>query len=805
MVLGWLSVLVTTGQPAKYAYQLAVHIRNAASTKTPVSFAHVTNLQDGKHYLADENGHLMIRSTRPITRLEVTADLYLTKRVSVDDKSQLDIDLVKLFPWPDGEPSDPQALALIDKTIDAANLNDADELGNYQCQIYHKLSVRTDSLEAVKQLINAGFRIFSQAPLPPGKEHHYLFLAETSSRKFYKSAQRQKELIDGIRLSGIQQFSGSLPLAQLQGFGIYQDYITIRGQDYIGPFAGAYSSRYNFQIIDTVPADNDTLVVVRFSPAPGKQVKTLRGYLYISAKDYGIAHAVCMPGILNGTEMLLAQTYRRVTNGFHKWAPYKYLARLNKPNAIGNIPVDLVQEGYVTAFGQIRPEAGKKSWRYDGVIIESEQGASTKDSTYWTSHRPQKLTAAEGLTYDYYNKVGNLKSVDRLLSLTEQLYEGQIGYGTWALDLNKVVAANPYEALRLGLGISRYWYDNRLTTSGYLGYGFQDRAYKYGISTDYVLDTIANLRISYKFSDDLSEPGQPQFLQDKPTSSAERLRKYLIPRFDRELRHQAGLTINSRPNLVFGLSSQWRYIRPLYSYFYAPEQDLSQQTREFTTSEVSLAMRWGIGERFMRFKKSLVDLDIAGPVIQGTVTVGQASLAHGLEGYRRYDLKVSQAFKAPDWGETSVQLLAGRIDGKVPYSLLWTGRASYQDASAVTTNSFETMRFNEFMADRYMAIFMVHQFDPIELKGFPYFPYLSLVHNMGIGWLDGADRHQEVGKLDLSNGYFESGVFINDVFVFNLGGLRTGLGLGAFGRYGASARPAFWDNAVFKLALEFGV
>ena len=802
---------------SRHSFHVRGKVCNMANPKEQVPFAHGQDLLSGQHFLADGQGNFDISSDQPITRLTFKSDLHATQTVEVNDASEITVLMARVLPWPQNQETEAGTKELVQQLVFAKKRNDPDRVGHYQHQVYHKLSVRTDSLAEITQLINAGFRIFGKPLLDTKSPFHYLFLTETTSRKYYQTNGKQKELIDGLRVSGIQQFGGNLPLAQLQAFSVYANYVALQGVDYIGPLAGEPTSRYVFEVRDTIPVSDDVIYLLRFYPKKGQQVSTMRGYLFVSARDYGIYHAIFQPGLITGVQSILTQTYRRVImDGKSRWAPATYQATLYKPEAVGNVPIEIVQEGYVTAFTSLDKQTTevvlpydqtKENWRYDGIIVEPVTGASLRDSVFWIGHRPMSLSAPEVNTYRFYAKVGSLKSVDRLLNIGEQLYYGQLGYQDWAIDLNRVFTFNYYESLRLGLGLTRYWFDHRLTTSGYVGYGFQDKAYKYGLSGSYVLDSTYDVRIGYQYFDDLVEPGQPKFFREETISSAERLRKYQIPRFDIEVQHQGAASVSLWPNLGFQAAYNFRFIRPLYDYSFNAQgiEGLAPTPlSSFTTNEAVLGFKWTIGERFIRLRRNLVSIGSKWPSLYVNYTYGIVNAAGQQTPYRRYDLKSQYQFKAPGWGSTRLSLLAGRIVGNVPYSLLWTGKPSYQDASAVITNSFETMRYNEFLADEYLAFFGIHSFDPIEIDGFPYYPYISLMHNMGWGSLQHGEFHGQVNKASWAQGFYESGLFFNDVFVFNLGGLRTGLGIGGFGRYGATARPAFWDNAVFKFALRFG-
>jgi hypothetical protein len=214
------------------------------------------------------------------------------------------------------------------------------------------------------------------------------------------------------------------------------------------------------------------------------------------------------------------------------------------------------------------------------------------------------------------------------------------------------------------------------------------------------------VRIGYQYFDDLVEPGQPKFFREETISSAERLRKYQIPRFDIEVQHQATASVSLWPNLGFQAAYNFRFIRPLYDYSFNAQgiEGLAPTPlSSFTTNEAVLGFKWTIGERFIRLRRNLVSIGSKWPSLYVNYTYGLVNAAGQQTPYRRYDLKSQYQFKAPGWGSTGLSLLAGRIVGNVPYSLLWTGKPSYQDASAVITNSFETMRYNEFLADEYLA------------------------------------------------------------------------------------------------------
>ena len=105
----------------------------------------------------------------------------------------------------------------------------------------------------------------------------------------------------------------------------------------------------------------------------------------------------------------------------------------------------------------------------------------------------------------------------------------------------------------------------------------------------------------------------------------------------------------------------------------------------------------------------------------------------------------------------------------------YTARASFKDVSLVTFNSFETMRYNEFVQDRYVHLFISHKFSKMQVSNLPFRPYFILMHNMGWGRVSHAGNHDGIVVQAMPKGYYESGLFLNDLYVVPLFGLHLGM------------------------------
>jgi hypothetical protein len=172
--------------------------------------------------------------------------------------------------------------------------------------------------------------------------------------------------------------------------------------------------------------------------------------------------------------------------------------------------------------------------------------------------------------------------------------------------------------------------------------------------------------------------------------------------------------------------------------------------------------------------------------------------------YTKADFRMDYTINKFLLGKTGLQLTGGITEGNAPYYKLYNLKGSLRQPSVVIHNSFETMRYNEFLADKYVAFFFSHQFGKIYIRKPKISPSFMIMHNMGWGGLKNSGNHQLADPFKtMEKGYFESGMFLDNIVVINLWGLRTGFGTGFFLRYGPYALPNINDNLVFKLSNNF--
>jgi hypothetical protein len=142
-------------------------------------------------------------------------------------------------------------------------------------------------------------------------------------------------------------------------------------------------------------------------------------------------------------------------------------------------------------------------------------------------------------------------------------------------------------------------------------------------------------------------------------------------------------------------------------------------------------------------------------------------------------------------GETSLTLQLGYINGVAPvtelFNLYGTNAGKFE---VYCTESFNTMRPDEFFCDKFGALYLSHNFRNLLMNFKKFHPEIIVVTNIALG------NHAETQKL-----YCESGIVVDNI-------INTGinkLGFGIFYHYGPYSYNQIKDNFVFKICLGIGL
>jgi hypothetical protein len=231
-------------------------------------------------------------------------------------------------------------------------------------------------------------------------------------------------------------------------------------------------------------------------------------------------------------------------------------------------------------------------------------------------------------------------------------------------------------------------------------------------------------------------------------------------------------------------------------YYFSSTRIMSgADVEKYRLSALFVETRFVYKEKFLKNSRTRISLGSDWPVLRFQYTHALKGIFNGDFAFERFDLNLIKHFISKYWGKTSISLNAGYIVGDLPAGELYNGHGSFRELTIYAPNSFSTMRMNEFLSNRYVAAYFTHNFGKLLIRGGKIFhPEFAFCFNTGFGTLDYPGNHHNFTFTSMEQGYFESGLLLNNLVNIQF----YGLGVGVFYRYGPYSFENWKDNVAVK-------
>ncbi len=636
-------------------------------------------------------------------------------------------------------------------------------------------------------------------------KQHLLIIESVSSRKFFSPEKNREEVI-ASRVSGISQPSFMVLARQFQSFSFYDDFVNIANRKFINPISPGSTDKYFFIIQDTVYTERqDTVFIISFRPWKGRNFEGLKGLLYINSNGYAVQNVLAEASEEDAMfRASIQQQYDFMESS--RWFPTMLNTSVTFNTAQfggGKMPVNIVGNGksYIVNV-KFNPAYDKDE--FDKVELEVSPAAHKQPEEVWNAYRVDSLSIRELETYRVIDSLGKAEHLDRTINSFETLFTGYLPGRYWSFNLRRFVDYNPYEGFRFGAGgKTTSQLSRKFTLGGYLAYGLHDKAFKYSGSLTFHLWPVHELGFTLLYRNDVNESGGVRFNESWNISGSAFIRDYMIEVMDQTREVEASAAFRALKYLTAQTYLIHSTIIPTNGYGYSLNEGNPQVLlTRFYLTETGIRLKYAFKETFMKTPRgNEFSMGTVYPVIYYNLALGVTGL-RGDFNYRRSELKITKVFTTRTFGDTRLALVAGMVTGDVPYSKLYVGMGSYKSFTLEAEHSFGTMRFNEFLSDRFLALFLKQDFGKLLFKPRGKFqPEIAFVQNMGFGELRNAGHHENISFKTMGKGYFESGLLINNIFRIQI--LRYGFGV--MYRYGSYAFPETMDNFAFKLTLQLNM
>jgi len=617
-------------------------------------------------------------------------------------------------------------------------------------------------------------------------EKQHLFLMESITDFAYLQPNRTHETIVATRVSGLQQPSFGIVAAEARDFSVYADMPIFFGKNYLSPLSPGSTRKYDFILQETVVSGQDSVFIVSFEPLRGKNFSGLKGLLYINSDGWAVQNVIAESAKDDKRDIKLQQQFSKVQG---RWFPTELDVEITIPQIElrGHQPYGHIRT-YITNIN-LNPDLKKSD--FGAIALQQSQLANKQPEYIWQQNRPDSLDTFEQRTYTVMDSVGKAQNLDRTIRFMEYLLTKKLPLGPISLDLNRVFHLSTFEGLRLGIGAHT---NERLldwfSVGGYWGYGFKDEKYKYGADATLTLHKPSNLQLQAAFWEDVTEPGG-RHLPFREKSLLADLRQPLLPLLD-YTSHQH-LRLTGRLGRCWQLYTQLQQEERRPTLFVLADEPQAV----YTITEASAGLRFAYGEQLMQLFNQTTPMPSKYPVLWLQYTRGLDGVLSGNYSYNKYDVRVEASALHRTFGKTNVTLAAGLVQGNVPFVNLYNGYGSYSDNYELYAGEgFETMSPYEFFSDRYTALFLQQDLGKRLLRTKFFKPDVVLVTNIGYGNLKEPFPDFILPQVKtMQKGFFESGLMLNNV----ISSAFSGIGVGAFYRYGAYQLPKRKDNLKFKL------
>ena len=795
-------------------------------TKKTLPFATIMT-ENGVSAIADVDGKFNLILASQAETLTVSYVGYEPKIISLSEFKTYftfyllpKIDTLKEVVVSNGNPAN----AIIAKVIkQKAKNNPQKKLNSFQFKSYDKLLVtanpdsvvgKIDTLfvnavtkEQIKKIDSSDYKFKKIID----KQH--LFLTEKVSQ-FQFEKPILKETILGTKMAGFKEPIYELLGFSLQSFSIYDDKYELFETKYKSPISNNALKEYRYKILDTISIDNRQVVVLYFKNKINN--KGLEGLLYIDNQNFAIAKAVMrIRGILDITGI---HEFTYLPNE-KIWFPIRKNFKIvkGKSKELTTILRGRIEFSAEDDDTNLRKAASDFTYlssemhvfdlvvnnnlkiKKSSVAIEVKDDSNIRDDNFWNQNRIDSLDTRSERTYFVLDSIITKQNIEKKIKFGRKIINGYLPFGPFDFDLRYLLSYNNFEGFRLGIGgITNDSFSKKLRIEGYTAYGLKDETVKYNLGSAVRIGNFSNTWIGGSYTDDVREIASTSFATDKRVFKIYDPRPINISTFYNHKTWRGYIETKIIPKTETIWQFSHSQISPLFNYTFNYDSHLY---RDFTMSTVMFSIQWNPFSDYMQTPNGKIEFEKRFPKFTFQFTKSLPNFFANDFDFGKVDARIEFEKKYLNGQKSSVLIQAGYAFGVLPLTHLYNTspnnltKETFLDKITISgKNSFETMYFNEFFSSEFMMLQLKQGLKKVELFK-KVKPSLVLVTRMAWGNLQHPERHIGIEYKTLNQGYFESGIELNQIY--------KGFGLTGFYRYGPNQLPRFEDNLAVKLSFVF--
>ncbi|MDD4148790.1 MAG: DUF5686 family protein [Bacteroidales bacterium] len=786
-----------------------------------LAFVNIIYNSSNQGTTTDLDGYFHINSKEKIEFLKISYLGYQQKNIPQNEiirktyvEISLDQDAYQL-----GEvtilPGINPAHRIINAVIDNSDKNNPEKMRSFSYVSYNKMyfTIDTKNFDRVVKDTVPGDSVLNDTIKPEKTmmeffDEQHLFITESVAERKFKYPDNNQEQVLAHKMSGLKTPAFTLLTSQFQSFSFYKDFISLLDKKYLSPVSKGSTNKYFFIIEDTMYNEaTDTIFIISYRPLKGKNFDGLQGILHINSHGYAIQNVNAKPYEPTGAfNINIQQKYELIDSV--QWFPVQLntdivmnimqfgdnSASITTGGASENdMPLVGIGKSYLSDIS-LNPDYKRREFNQINVTVNDN--AAKRDSVFWSVYRKDPLTAKDRRTYKVIDSIGEEANLDKFMDVIDVIAAGYIPIKFVNIDPTSILWYNQYEGYRIGLGLAtNHKMLKWMSVGGFIGYGFKDKALKYGGFLEFNINKAATTRLKFGYKQDLEFSDEHHFYNDISKISLQSTRDFFLSEMDSIQSFYGSLKFSALRYLQADLRFDYqnKNITNPNRYSYSEAFPL-----QYFTSEVGIYARYAYKEKSLQTPKgNLLSMGTKYPIFYANIIKGIEYL-DGDYDYLKLEAKISKKFAFRHIGDSYLTLSGAYLDGHIPYGEMYYGTGSYSWLNI--DNSFNTMRINEFISDRFASVFFRHDFGSLLFKTPKWQPKIVIVS--AAGWGDNtritSSNNTDFAKT-MTKGYFESGIQINQILKMSF----EGFGLGVYYRYGPYSRSKEIENWAFKFNLTF--
>jgi hypothetical protein len=631
-----------------------------------------------------------------------------------------------------------------------------------------------------------------------------------------------KETVIGTKMSGFKEPIYEIIGLKLQSYTLYDDKYELIESKYTSPISRTGLNDYTFKLIDSVAIKSRPVYVIYFKNKKKINRKGLEGVLFVDQENYAISKAIMrVRGVID-----LTSIHEYVYNpNLNLWLPIENEFKIVKGKNDEPIKIlggtiifegetkntELTQPKFASDFTYLISKTSFFEFDYEprsilktkAFTIEVLEEALKKDEPYWNNYRTHHLSYRDENTYTALDSISLQRGIESKLLYGRKIINGYLPVGPFDFDLKYLLSYNNYEGFRFGIGgKTNDRFSKKFRLEGYSAYGLKDQKTKYQLGGATRIGKFSNSWIGGSYTDDVSEIGSTKFNIDKRVFKIYDPRPINVSTFYNHQTWRGFIQTKIFPKTESIWQVNRSHVTPLFDYVFNLNDNLYSN---YTMTTASVSLQWNPFSDFMHTPKGQFEVEKRFPKFTFQLTQTLPDVLQNDFSFGKIDVRAEYERKFLNGQKTSVYAQAGYAFGDIPLTHLYNNQPNNLDrdrllqrVTVAGKNSFETMYFNEFFSNRFVMLHFKHSFKRIEFFK-KVKPNMVLVTRMAWGEMEKPEQHIGLTYKTLNEGYFESGLELNQIV--------KGLGLAGFYRYGPNQLSRFEDNIALKLTftLDLGL